>query len=317
MATLIRKHGIHSRTINYFMQRAFAISCLATFRVASALESATPNLNLSPNVREKVANMVLAAERRAQHRAAEPRALCKRCIRPPNLCVCAELPTELIETSTQILVLQHPVEFKRKTISTVPLLPLCLRNIQVKVGCSFDVESLSPVRDALERGRKPLLLFPSPKALSLDNPEDVRILGRSLPETERGDLLILLDGTWSQAKNMARDSPSLVKCCQQVQFSLASSSLYGDLRREPEGHCVSTLEACARALVLLEPQNGRASSAAAHLEASLRALVSTQLHWRDALGDAVGKGRHCRGRAQRLRELRRLEVERELFGDAA
>jgi DTW domain-containing protein YfiP len=185
------------------------------------------------------------------------------------------------------LVLQHPNERKRKTMSTVPLLPLTLANVEVKVGYSFDAATLAPVRDAVVAGRRPLLLFPGPDAVLLDDPSALSqatgaaAAAASAPGLLANNdpvLLVLIDGTWSEARAVARASPSVLAACSQVAFAGdALEPLYGDVRREPSAECVSTLEAACRCLRLLEPGSAAVHTATAHLEASMRSLVRQQL----------------------------------------
>jgi hypothetical protein len=52
-----------------------------------------------------------------------------------------------------------------------------------------------------------------------------------------------------------QESPSLVRHCQKVQFTSDSTSIYYAVRKEPEARCLSTLEACAKGLELLETNN--------------------------------------------------------------
>jgi len=223
--------------------------------------------------------------RRAAGRASEPRNVCSRCARPPLVCVCSALPFEPLETATQVLVLQHPNERKRKTISTVPLLPLTLANVVVKVGYSFDAAALAPLRDAEAKNRQPLLLFPGPNAVLLDSTStehqatcsQASTGALSLQAKDKPALLILIDGTWSEARAMARSSPSLFDTCTQVAFSGESEALYGSVRREPSAECVSTLEATCRCLRHLEPESTAVHAATRHLEDSMRGLVQKQL----------------------------------------
>ena len=97
--------------------------------------------------------------------------------------------------------------------------------------------------------------------------------GASLDDEAR--LLVVIDGTWAQAKRIYRQSPSL-RALRPVAFDGAATSALEAMRSEPEAHCVSTVEACARALRLLEPTPA-VSGAAAHLDASLRLMVDHQL----------------------------------------
>lgn len=223
---------------------------------------------------------IAKADRRAQHRNNDcSRALCSKCARPPAVCVCAALPREPLATATRVLVLQHPNEAERKTVSTVPLLPLCLRDVEVRVGYAFAADSLAPLQEELRAGRRPLLLFPGPDAFALDGGGlDGGGARHELDgDDAQGRLLVLLDGTWSQARSIARASPSLLASCRQVAFAEAADSAFDAVRREPERHCVSTLEACGRALELLEPESAAVRAANGHLHAALNALVAGQL----------------------------------------
>ncbi len=71
-------------------------------------------------------------------------------------------------------------------------------------------------------------------------------------------------------------SPTLIDICQQVQFSAENESIYDAVRKEPEKHCVSTLEACALSLMLLEPNAECAKEAKEYLEGSMRYMVETK-----------------------------------------
>ena len=112
-----------------------------------------------------------AASRRALGRKRERlRELCQRCVRPPSVCVCCALPPKPLATSTRVLVLQHPNERKRKTVSTVKLMPLSLANIEVKSGYLWPREGdgLESLRRAIREGYTPLLLFPGAEAIALN-----------------------------------------------------------------------------------------------------------------------------------------------------
>ena len=220
-----------------------------------------------------------------------PRELCARCRRPPqkhgrSFCICEHLPPEPISLAdTRIVVLQHPAEAK-KTIASVPLIPLCVQPFSVFRGNHFDA-TVEPVREALEAGDQVLLLFPGPGAISLDEPaaDDVSAAAASLaaeatsgwrPRDSGKVVLVLIDGTWTQARHMMRHSPELAQACTHVMFERRADAIIDPLRREPAPHCTSTLEACAHALRLVDPSE-QAQAAADHMEAALRAIVATQL----------------------------------------
>jgi len=165
-------------------------------------------------------------------------------------------------------------------------MPLVLENCNIKVGYNFTPAQLDLVQECLSRGQKPLLLFPGPSAISLDQKDEddanVNANGKPSNETENNlqkeeQLLILIDGTWAEAKRMIMASPTLVEECQQVQFTAENESIYDVVRKEPEKHCISTLEACAHALTLLEPDPECAAEAKKYLEGSMRYMVETKM----------------------------------------
>ncbi len=217
-------------------------------------------------------------------------------MRPPSLCICSVLPKERLVTKTDVLILQHPNERRKKNLSTVPLLKLVLENVSVKVGYSFSLGDLP-------KEKTPLLLYPGNDAVPLDQPTETP---NSLLSDLEDRVLIIFDGTWTEAKRMARDSPSL-QSCQQVQFTQPNRSIYDAVRKEPEEHCLSTLEATAKALAYLE-ENNVASNC---LEKALQHHVDT--HLINAKENAVRSA----GRSQRKlfeKNKRRREIEIEVFG---
>lgn len=281
-----------------------------------------------PHLKTKIASSIAKTERRDKERSHRVhRELCSNCQRVPVLCVCPSLPSELLDVSTHILVLQHPREFRRKSLSTVPLLPLILKKFTIKVGYNFEPNQLQIVNDFLEKGRKPLLLFPGNDAVSLDgsnvsNDSDVdksniakKINSERLEKLKsESQLLIVLDGTWAEAKRMLMQSPNLVSKCQQVQFTAEQKSIYDVVRPEPEKHCISTLEACAHALLLLEPDESkeRAQYVKEQLESSMKYMVQTKIRINEEKEPDPRFVTH--GMKIYEKNKRRFEIKRDLFG---
>jgi DTW domain-containing protein YfiP len=171
----------------------------------------------------------------------EPRALCSGCERPQNVCVCAAL--ERVPTRTRVVILQHPRE-SSVPIGTARLAELALPNAERHVGVDF---SASPrVRELLaDEAAPPILLYPGPAA-------------RDLAEDPPGGAvtLVVLDGTWWQSRKLLKSNPALASL-PRYAFAPAEPSRYR-IRREPEEHYVSTIEAIAQALLLLEGDGTRA-----------------------------------------------------------
>ncbi len=87
------------------------------------------------------------------------------------------------------------------------------------------------------------LLYPGPHSELLSE----------LPPPRRPSQLVVLDGTWHQAKTLYRDIPRLHEL-PQYRLAPTSPGRYR-IRREPNEHALSTLEATVAALMDLEPEN--------------------------------------------------------------
>jgi DTW domain-containing protein YfiP len=164
------------------------------------------------------------------------RATCLRCRRPKSVCYCAALTS--LETKTRVVILQHPRE-RRMPIGTARMATLCLPQASLHVGVRWDGDSAlhAAVSDP---SRPPILLYPGPGA------RDVLADPPAGPVT-----LIVVDGTWTQAKNVVRDNPVL-RSLPRYAFAAPEPSRYGDVRREPSAECVSTIEALMYVLGALE-----------------------------------------------------------------
>jgi DTW domain-containing protein len=163
------------------------------------------------------------------------RPTCYTCLRPTDFCNCRFIHEKIVN-KTQLLILQHPHE-RTHPFGTVRLVRLGLENVEVEV-CFKDLQSNKLTGLASERAA---LLYPSPKALVLE----------SLPPGEHPETLIVLDGTWSQAKALYKSNPALAQL-RHVRLEPRQLGQYR-IRKEPKPHCVSTLEAIVQALQILEP----------------------------------------------------------------
>jgi DTW domain-containing protein len=165
----------------------------------------------------------------------EPRLVCLRCTRPQVVCVCGLAPR--LETRTRVLFLQHPRE-RRMAIGTARLAHLGLPGSALRVGLDFSGDPV--VAAAVAQDPPPYLLFPGANAVSLDE------VPRDRPAT-----VVVLDGTWSQAKKLLRLNPAL-GALPRLSFAPRRKSEY-KIRRQPADYCVSTIEALGEVLTVLEP----------------------------------------------------------------
>ncbi len=164
-----------------------------------------------------------------------PRTICMRCRRPTSVCYCASLPQ--LETQTRIVILQHPRE-RDMPIGTARMASLCLPNAQLHVGMRWD--SHPALGAALsDPARPPILLYPGPGARDILTDPPVG------PVT-----LVVVDGTWSQAKTVVRDNP-ILHALPRYAFAAPEPSHYR-IRKEPRAEYVSTIEALMHVLGALE-----------------------------------------------------------------
>lgn len=190
-----------------------------------------------------------------------PRAVCARCRRPERVCYCAALPQ--LEARTRIVILQHPRE-RDMPIGTARMASLCLPSAALHVGVRWG-EHPALAAALADPAHPPILLYPGAGA------RDV------LTEPPPGPVtLVVVDGTWSQARSVVRDNP-ILQALPRYAFAAPVPSEYR-IRREPREEYCSTIEALMHVLGALEgdPERFRA------LLAPLRAMVDAQLACRAA-----------------------------------
>ncbi|KAG9335730.1 hypothetical protein JZ751_004266 [Albula glossodonta] len=124
----------------------------------------------------------------------ERRPTCLCCGRPQKVCLCPFMPVRPLEVSTCLYIVQHPAEESR-VLRTVPLLAACLppEKCKVFVGRRFN-EERNPELAAVCRDPKTLVLYPG---LDAENLEDMKVDFSASVHN-----VLIIDGTWSQAKDM-------------------------------------------------------------------------------------------------------------------
>lgn len=157
---------------------------------------------------------------------------CYNCFRPKVACFCDCIPT--IDNQTEVLILQHRRE-RYHPFNTARIVQKALRNSHLLVDHTKNL--------ARQLRLKPRagLLFPGPKALLIS---DVTL-------EQRPEQLVVLDGTWHQAKSLVREIPAL-QSLPRYQLAPTVPSRYR-IRRQPNTMSLSTVEAAVTALRFLEP----------------------------------------------------------------
>jgi hypothetical protein len=185
----------------------------------------------------------------------EATADCPHCGKPPPLCVCDSVTP--IESRISLLILQHPQEQDR-SLGTARLTALHFNNAVLKIGLSWPSLSKALGRPVADLSRWAVLYLGSAKVADLDTESEIVAINRKgeIEDHQRSILkgiegIVLLDGTWSQAKALWWRNPWMLKC-QRVILGPESPSGYGPLRREPRRDGLSTIEAAAMLLAALE-----------------------------------------------------------------
>lgn len=201
------------------------------------------------------------------------------CGRPSRVCLCPHLPPTPLPTSTTVVVLHHPHALRRNPLSTLPLLARCLSNLRLLPGRRL-LPTSTPLLPPPSPAGPVLLLYPSPAA------SDLAAWCRSAPPAARErPTLLLLDGTWKQAKEMHAASRPFLESLGVVPVALpVDAGVDGDsmfeselvVKKEPRKGCVSTMEAVARALRLLEPE-GKGEEVEEAMVRVIRAMVAFQM----------------------------------------
>lgn len=158
---------------------------------------------------------------------------CPACWLPLPLCLCGELHRLPLRTRVVVVMPQ------RESITSTNTGRLALALLD---GASLRVRGLrdAPPPAPLPEGRR-LVLFPG---------EGARPLVAGDAAGELPPVLLVPDGTWSQARKLCKREPILAEA-EPVALPPAPPGRYGLRRNAPEG-TVCTLEAIARALGVLE-----------------------------------------------------------------
>ena len=176
-------------------------------------------------------------------------------------------------------------------IGTARMASLCLPAAELHVGLCF--EERPAVQRALADAERPaFLLFPGPGAV------DVAEAPPDGPRT-----LVVLDGTWAHARKLLQANPS-VAALPRYAFHPARPSEYR-IRREPHETYVSTIEALATVLGVLEgdPRPFRA------MLRPFRRMIQTQI-------DCARRRSDARYQRARTRNSPTRVLPRDLSGDA-
>jgi tRNA-uridine aminocarboxypropyltransferase len=188
------------------------------------------------------------------------------------LCICDSVTP--IENRIAVLILQHPQEQDR-ALGTAPLTARHFKNAVVKIGLSWPSLSKALGRTVHDPSRWAVLYLGSAKVSEFDTDAEIVAINRKgeMEEGQRAILkdiegIVLLDGTWSQAKALWWRNAWMLKC-QRVILGPRQPSRYGHLRKEPRRDGLSTIEAAGLVLGALEKRPDIAATLNASFERML------------------------------------------------
>lgn len=191
---------------------------------------------------------------------------CWSCFRPAELCFCDAIPR--IENRTEVLIVQHRRE-RFHAFNTARIVRQSLKRCRLLTD---NVPQLAERFETLDLESNVGLLFPSAEARRIDE----------VPPAERPEQIVVVDGTWHHARSLMREIPRL-RQLPSYRLSPARPGRFR-IRKEPDAHSLSTLEATVSALHALEPQTTGLDS----LLAAFERMVDDQIDrsresWRDSL----------------------------------
>ncbi len=188
-----------------------------------------------------------------------PTERCPNCEKPLTMCICDRIAP--VATKLRVVVLQHPQE-DDEVLGTAKLIALTLPNCEIRVGLSW--ASLDHALGTKNAKKDRWAVLAAAK-LPTELPDDVAMQpvvlvdrnGRPQDLKRQLDGVIVLDGTWSQAKTLWWRNAWLLGL-PRIVLTPREPSMYGRLRKEPRRDYVSTLEAIADVLPALgEPEEAR------------------------------------------------------------
>ena len=195
--------------------------------------------------------------------------------RPASEAAAEPVPQAVIDNRVFVLVLQHPQE-RREVLATAPATVALLRRARLVAGLSWPnlARALGQQGDPRRWG---VLYLGSARPNALGEGRQIIALGRDgkpladpAPILKRLDGIVLIDGSWKEAKTLWWRNPWLLKL-QRLVVNPPAPARIGRLRREPRREALSTLEAAALVLRRLEAGPAAADALMAALDRLMEA----------------------------------------------
>ncbi|NUN05154.1 MAG: DTW domain-containing protein [Bdellovibrio sp.] len=220
------------------------------------------------------------------------RELCTTCLQPSFGCYCSHV--QQFDPAISFVILIHPIEVKRR-IATGRMSHLCLKNSHLIMG--QDYSGSVQVQNLIDDPQfHSVILYPGVKSQNLTEMSSAQ--RDALVPVGKKLRIFVVDGTWATAKKMVRQSKNLVSL-PRICFSPSSPSNFR-VRKQPQAHCYSTIEAIHHTIELVGHSQGFATASREHdkLLYVFDKMVERQL---DFIRKAEEKPDHLRYRRDRKR----------------
>ncbi len=181
-------------------------------------------------------NALTMSTRDGRHYNIETREVCYRCFKPKVVCICENLVR--VKNKTEILILQHKCEHLHP-IGTARIAVLGLDRVNLRVVLPDENGRFTCASIPLQRAG---LLYPGEGARDLSQ----------LAKDERPHQLVVLDGSWPDARHLFRDNP-WIRSLPRYSLTPTAPSRYR-IRAEPSARAISSIEAIVQSLQILEPE---------------------------------------------------------------
>lgn len=166
---------------------------------------------------------------------------CYECYRPIVSCLCKHITKT--ETNTKFILLMHPKEFKKTKNGTGHLTNKSLTNSEIYIGIDFsNHKRINQLLD--DENNNCFVLYPDEHSIKL-NTQSIK--------SNKNIVIFIIDSTWACSKKMLRLSQRL-NALPKVSFTHDKSSQF-KIKKQPNIHCLSTIESTLCILELLNKQN--------------------------------------------------------------
>lgn len=202
---------------------------------------------------------------------------CYRCFKAKEACLCPYI--HAFDPGVKFILLMHPQEAHAMRTGTGRIAHLALEESEIIIGIDF-TENTHLNALISDPSYYPLLLFPGKEAYTATDPAFKAVLKGRKP------LIILIDGTWSQAKKMLRLSTNL-HTLQKLSFNAGYRSRF-TFKKEPKPDFISTIESCYYLIKELACEGLASDNGAENLMEIFDRMVAFQLEAEKARRDAMG-----------------------------